>query len=144
MLDITASLCLPSSTDSCFPEIFHNHFLIYFFFTLTDGESACIFTKCYFSQQNTLIQNFISEFSFPLVSDIVISYCWSQEPFKGSFCRITFLHPPSLSGIGADLSTERRLPNQLSFCLSSQEMSKFFHSLNFTEQVRRTFHSLNL
>lgn len=55
----------------------------------------------------TLIQNFVSEFSFPLVCDILLSYCWSQEPFKGSLCRSTFLRPPSLSGIGADLPTDK-------------------------------------
>lgn len=46
-------------------------------------------------------------FTFPLVCHILLSYCWSQEPFKGSFCRCTFLHPTSLSGVGADLSTDK-------------------------------------
>lgn len=50
---------------------------------------------------------FIPEFSFPLVCDILLSYCWSQQPFNGSFCRIIFLHPPSLYGIDADLSTDK-------------------------------------
>lgn len=30
--------------------------------------------------------------------------------FKGSFCRITFLYPPSLSGVGADLSRDKSFP----------------------------------
>lgn len=56
----------------------------------------------------TLLFKILSlNFTFPLVCHILLSYCWSQELFKGSFCRCTFLHPTSLSGVGADLSTDK-------------------------------------